>query len=151
MSLHPYNNFSSAQRERAQRWLREQWSSGVLHRPCRCHACGQDRGIFDAHAEDYSEPFAAGKTDAHHLCFTCHMIVHYRFKKRAAWDRYRAAIAGGGHFAPVYRRSFGGFAAAHLDGEAGYAAALAKFVVGPPPARRVLDEIDAADKAKMAT
>lgn len=136
-----YNGFPPEQREKAQRWLREQWTSGRLARPSKCCACGQDKGIIDAHAEDYSEPFAAGKTDEFHLCFTCHMMVHCRFRNRAAWDRYREAIAKGGHFGPVFKRDFGTFNAEQLDGPERYARALKRFTPGEAPAHHVLDEI----------
>jgi hypothetical protein len=90
-----YNGFPPGARERAQRWLRAEWISGRLARPSVCCACGQDKGIIDAHAEDYSEPFRPGVTDEFHLCFTCHMMVHFRFRNRAAWSRYSEAIANG--------------------------------------------------------
>ena len=137
-----YNGFSPEARNRAQAWLRAEWTSGRLARPTVCCACGQDRGIIDAHAEDYSEPFKAGVTDEFHLCFTCHMMVHCRFRSPAAWDRYRATVAAGGHFAPTMKRDFGTFASQQLDGPQGFAAAMAGFVPGPAPTRLVLDEID---------
>jgi hypothetical protein len=142
MTTSSYNGFSGAHRDRAQAWLRAEWTSGRLARPSVCCACGQDQGIIDAHAEDYSEPFAAGKTDGFHLCFTCHMILHCRFRNRSAWDRYRDTIRGGGHFAPVFKRDFGTFAAEHLDGPDLFARAMSRFTKGPAPARLVLDEID---------
>ncbi|MGH9605552.1 MAG: hypothetical protein ACRD3N_07615 [Terracidiphilus sp.] len=141
--MKPYNGFPPEQRERAQRWLRAEWASGRLVRPSKCCACGQDRGVIDAHAEDYSEPFAGGKTDKFHLCFICHMMVHCRFRNRAAWDRYRKQIAQGGHFAAAFVREFGRFKEEHLDGPAGYDRAIARFVAGPAPRHLVLDEIDA--------
>jgi hypothetical protein len=137
-----YNGFSPEARERAARWLRAEWASGRLAKPSVCCACGQDQGVIDAHAEDYSEPFRAGVTDEFHLCFTCHMMVHCRFRNRAAWDRYREAIAKGGHFAPQFKRDFGGFAKHHLDGPDLFAEAMAAFTPGPAPARRVLDVIE---------
>jgi hypothetical protein len=140
--MQSYNGFAPEQREKAQRRLRAQWESGSLARPSKCCACGQDHGIIDAHAEDYSEPFAAGKTDEFHLCFTCHMMVHCRFRNRAAWDRYRAAIGKGGHFAAVFKRDFGTFNTEHLDGPEGYARALKRFTPCEAPARHILDEID---------
>jgi hypothetical protein len=88
-----YNGFSGVQRQKAQAWLRAEWTSGRLARPSVCCACGRHEGIIHAHAEDYSEPFAAGKTDEFHLCVPCHMMVHRRFRDRAAWARYRAAAA----------------------------------------------------------
>ncbi len=142
MTTSSYNGFSGAHRDKAQAWLRGEWTSGRLARPSVCCACGQDRGIIDAHAEDYSEPFAAGKTDGFHLCFTCHMILHCRFRNRENWDRYRAAVRAGGHFAAVMNRDFGTFSKQHLNGPEGYAQALAKFTPGPAPERFILDEID---------
>jgi hypothetical protein len=88
-----YNGFTGAQRDKAQAWLRAEWTSGRLARPARCCACGQDKGRIDAHTEDYSEPFAAGKTDAFHLCQGCHTIAHQRFRWPAAWDRLRERVA----------------------------------------------------------
>jgi hypothetical protein len=137
MSMRAYNGFSDGQRRRAQAWLRRQWGSGTLERPFRCAACGQDQGIIDAHAEDYSEPFAAGKTDQFHLCFTCHMMVHCRFRHLDDWRHYKAAIQSGGRYAPVFSRNIGGFRAKHIGGKR------------PPPddrgkfqGRSVLDEIE---------
>ena len=143
MTTNSYNGFSGAQRDRAQAWLRAEWASGRLKRPRVCCACGQDRGVIDAHAEDYSEPFAAGKTDEFHLCFTCHMILHCRFRNRAAWDRYRGAIRLGGRFRAYLKRDFGTFSAEHLDGDEGFERAWRHFTPAPAPARMVLDEIDA--------
>jgi hypothetical protein len=137
-----YNGFPPEQREKAQRWLRAEWASNRLAKPSVCCACGQARGVIDAHAEDYSEPFAAGKTDEFHLCFKCHMMVHCRFRNRAAWVRYREAIAAGGYFAPAMDRNFGNVTSTLLDGPEGWKRALAGFVAGPAPKRLVLDEID---------
>jgi hypothetical protein len=114
--MNSYNGFSGAQRARAQRWLTEMWGRGILPRPCRCVACGQENGIIDAHTEDYSEPFRAGKTDEWPLCFRCHMMLHCRFSHPDAWARYRAQIAGGMRFAPMVERNFYRFRADHLFG-----------------------------------
>jgi len=137
-----YNGFSGELRNKAQAWLRAEWAAGRLARPAKCCACGQDKGVIDAHAEDYSLPFAAGKTDEFHLCFICHMIVHCRFRNRTHWDRYRETIRAGGHFAPYFSRQFGRFVAEHLDGPDLFARAMVGFVPGETPARLVLDEID---------
>jgi hypothetical protein len=112
--MNDYNGFSGAQRLRAQRWLNVMWSRGLLPRPSECCACGQREGILDAHAEDYSEPFAAGKTDAFHLCYRCHMIVHNRRNAPEAWEAYRAAIVAGVRFAPMRSRNWWRFRAQHL-------------------------------------
>ena len=89
--------------------------------------------MIDAHAEDYSRPFAAGKTDEYHLCFTCHMMVHCRFRNPTAWTRYREIIAGGGRFAPFYRRDFGTVAKHFLNGPKTFAGAMAGSPWDPRP------------------
>jgi len=113
--LKAYNGFSPAQRNKAQRWLNAEWAAGTLPKPNHCYACGQDKGVIDAHAEDYSEPFAAGKTDEYHLCFRCHMMVHCRFSNPAAWTQYKLEVARGVVFAPINGRNFPAFKAQHLD------------------------------------
>lgn len=106
--MRDYNGFSGAERMAAHRWLTVEWESGRLARPSLCCACGQDRGIIDAHAEVYSRPFTAEKLQAFELCYICHLMLHCRFGKgRAAWDRYRSVIAGGGRYAPTHVRDFG--------------------------------------------
>lgn len=133
-----YNGFTPAQRMKAQRWLNAQWASGALVRPTVCCACGQPHGIIDAHAEDYSEPFRAGVTDAYHLCFRCHMMVHCRYRALFAWQRYKRAIATGIRYAGFKSRNFPVFASQHLDDDCSWPE---PEFAGDPPMRRVLDEI----------
>jgi hypothetical protein len=133
--LKAYNGFTPTQRNRAQAWLNKQWSAGAFNRPCRCVACGQTEGRIDAHAEDYSEPFAEHKTDAFHLCFICHMWVHCRFNNLFGWQRYKRAISSGIRYA-ARGQSFPAFKSAFL--EEGWPEPA---FVGPAPERRVLDEI----------
>jgi hypothetical protein len=135
--MRAYNGYSEKDRRRAQVWLNRQWHSGVLARPAQCLACGQDKGIIDAHAEDYSEPFDAGKTDQFHLCFTCHMMVHCRFKCPDDWRYYKAVIQSGGRYAAVFTRDIGGFRAKHIGGKRTPPDDRGKF-----QGRSVLDEIE---------
>jgi hypothetical protein len=132
-----YNGFTPAQRNKAQGWLNAQWSSGSLARPAECCACGQTGGVIHAHAEDYSEPFAAGKTDEYHLCYRCHMMVHCRFSGAFAWQRYKRAINSGVRYAAL-RGGFPALKSQHLDAAPDWPE---PEHVGPAPARRVLDEI----------
>ncbi len=111
--MNGYNGFSPEQRNRAQAWLREQWDAG-LARPSVCCACGQDQGVIDAHAEDYSEPFGP-HLHQFPMCYRCHMMIHCRFRNPEAWDKYRAAIRSGIRYAPVFYRAFG-VIAAQLNG-----------------------------------
>jgi len=107
--LGPYNGFTPHQRNKAQKWLNQQWASFRLSKPTVCCACGQDEGVMDAHAEDYSEPFQAGKTDAFHLCFRCHMMVHCRHRDKLGWMNYKQAIKSGIIFEPFFRRDWDKF------------------------------------------
>jgi hypothetical protein len=134
-----YNGFSPEVRNQAQAWLNREWKSGRLARPAKCCACGQEHGIIDAHAEDYSEPFCAGKTDEYPLCFRCHMMVHCRFGRGAvAWDAYRENVRAGVMFAAITERNFGRFSAETLRGDRGCSAA---WVQREPPTILPLDDI----------
>ncbi|MFD1145958.1 hypothetical protein [Saccharothrix hoggarensis] len=99
MGLSTYNGFSGRQREQVQRWLNEQWDSGELPRPSVCVACGQIEGIIDGHLENYDEP-----TSYVDLCVTCHLLLHMRFRRAAAWLRYRERVAAGWQAPPMHRR-----------------------------------------------
>ncbi len=130
-----YNGFSGALRAAAQRWLNSAWAAGTLQRPTVCRACGQDPPPIDAHAEDYSQPFAAGKTDEFHLCYSCHMAVHCRFRNPKAWDEYRNLVALGARY-PAIGRNYPQFIAWYTGQQ------TPPIVQGAAPARKVLDEID---------
>lgn len=110
-----YNGFTANQRNKAQSWLNAQWANGSMTKPTECCACKQQEGIIDAHAEDYSEPFAQGKTDQYHLCFRCHMMVHCRFANKPAFARYAQEVYAGTQYAPFYKRDFFTFTAQHFD------------------------------------
>jgi hypothetical protein len=133
--VNSYNGFSPQQRERAAAWLREQWRSDARPRPSRCCACGQDRGIFDAHAEDYSEPFG-DQTDAYPLCYACHMMVHCRFRNHDAWEAYKEKVRAGGRIAPFLTREWYRFKDQCLEHWLDL-----DWVFGTPPVRDVLGEI----------
>lgn len=114
--MSPYNGFTEAQRNEAQKWLNEQWNSGAFDRPHKCCACGQTEGVLDAHAEDYSKPYQQGKTDQYHLCFTCHMMVHCRHRAPAEWKAYKANVLSGIRYAPHYSRNWMRFKSEMLEG-----------------------------------
>lgn len=142
-----YNGFSGFQRGRAQSWLNAQWASGKLARPKVCCACGQTEGVIDAHAEDYSEPFTAGKTDGFHLCFICHMMVHCRFRNPLAWKRYVEAIERGVRFVALGGRNFPRFSALFLSGDIMRAAHTMHAPPADSPLRRISDPAHVGDGA----
>jgi hypothetical protein len=112
--VNAYNGHSGAQRAKAHRWLKKQWELGTPAKPSSCSACGLRHGIIDAHAEDYSLPFAAGKTDEFHLCFACHLIVHCRVKFSLAWKSYVFGISHGAQPKEFEKRNFPLFASMYL-------------------------------------
>jgi hypothetical protein len=136
--LKNYNGFSGEQRTRAQSWLNSQWRSGALARPVACIACGQTAQPIDAHAEDYSQPIRKGVTDAFHLCFVCHMMVHCRHRNQEAWRIYRQMVESGGRAIPVRGRHFPTFQQKFLTGQI----TSALFEWFDLPKRRALSEIE---------
>lgn len=113
-------------------------------RPVLCDGCGQDAGLIQPHSEDYSKPWGdhIGK---YGLCYTCHMMVHCRFKNPEVWDNYRDAVRGEAIFKPFTGKAFGAFAAVFLNRPL------------PTPARArepvlstLLDEIEAATRVSLA-
>ena len=137
-SMKDYNGFASSQRNKAQRWLNAQWARGSLPRPVRCVACGQDQGVIDAHAEDYSEPFAPCKTDGFHLCFVCHMMVHCRHRNEARWQEYRQHVETGSRPKAFVRRDWPRFQKGFL----GAVLAPELFERGPAQVGRALRKIE---------
>ena len=113
--MKPYNGFAEAQRNKAQSWLNKQWEAGVFAKPAQCCSCDQTKGVIDAHAEDYSEPFMASKTDQFHLCYRCHMMLHCRFRNQGAFARYCTEVAKGIQYEPFYVRNFPSFVKQHFD------------------------------------
>jgi hypothetical protein len=138
LRLKNYNGFSGEQRGQAQSWLNAQWRSGALARPVACIACGQTAQPIDAHAEDYSEPFRKGVTDAFHVCFICHMMVHCRHRSEEAWRLYRHMVESGGRPIPVGGRHFPAFQQKFLTGKI----LPGLFEWFDPPQRQALREIE---------
>jgi hypothetical protein len=136
--LKTYNGFNGKQRARAQSWLNSQWRSGAFTRRVVCIACGQTAQPIDVHAEDYSEPFREGVTDAFHLCFICHMMVHCRHRSPEAWCLYRQMVESGGRAIPVGGRNFPAFKQKFLTGKI----LPGLFEWFDPPQRQALREIE---------
>ncbi len=91
--MNSYNGFTPSQRSKAGRWLRKHWEEGTLERPMQCEACEQ-RGVVDAHAEDYSEPYGP-HVGEFPLCYACHMMLHCRFRSPDHWESYMHQVDAG--------------------------------------------------------
>lgn len=109
-----YNGFSPELRNKSQRWINAEYAAGRRQRPTKCVACGQTKGIFDAHSEDYSEPFG-DHIGEFGICFVCHMMLHCRYRNKEAWEEYKACVRLGYMFKPFHTRNFGSFASRHLQ------------------------------------
>lgn len=103
--MNPYNDFTSAERTRALRWLNIEYAAGRRTRPTSCEVCQQTEGVIEAHSENYSFPYGP-HIGAHSLCYRCHMMIHCRFKNPKAWAAYRTQMRNGVTFAPMLSRSF---------------------------------------------
>jgi len=141
--VNSYNGFSGAQRLRALEWVRPQYAAGTRERAKVCDACGQTEGVLDRHSEDYSEPFG-DHIGAYGLCYTCHMLVHCRFRSPQAWHAYKTAVNGGATFPPMRSRNFRGIAESFLANR------FPEPVWRDPPRRRVLDEIDSGQALRRS-
>jgi hypothetical protein len=107
-----YNCFDHDQRMKGHRWLQSEYAAGRRARPTACDACGQTLGPFDAHSEDYSEPFG-DHIGRFALCYRCHMAIHTRHDNPEAWATYKLHVAVGRIFHPI-GRNFGRFASENL-------------------------------------
>ena len=132
--MNSYNGFSPAQRMKALGWLKKEYAAGRREPPIACDACGQTKGIIEAHSEDYSEPFG-DHIGAYGFCFTCHMMLHCRFRAPDAWSAYCAAVNAGSTFPPFFSRNFPALQNTFLR------MAFPEPVLRPAPARHVLAEI----------
>lgn len=103
--MNSYNGFTSAERTKAQRWLNEEYRAGRRVRPTSCVACGQDRGVIEAHAEDYSGP-PYERVDEFPLCYRCHMLVHCRFRAPYAFEKYVRSLELGMVWPAMQTRSW---------------------------------------------
>lgn len=103
MSLSWYNGFSPQQREAVQAYLNREWAAGRLPRPARCLACLQLDGAIHGHLENYDLPDTYVP-----LCITCHLVLHCRYRHRAAWAEYRDRVRSGWQAPPLgQREAFG--------------------------------------------
>ena len=105
--MNPYNGFSGEQRARANTWLNAQYAARAVRRPSACLAgCGQTHGLFHHHAESYAEPFGP-HIHMYPICYTCHIMLHCRFRSPLAWKRYLRLLLLGWRFRNPAGNDFG--------------------------------------------
>ena len=107
-----YNGFTGSQRMKAYRWLMAEYSAGRRHKPVRCDACLQERGVIEPHSEDYSAPYG-DNIGRWGLCYRCHMALHCRFRNAESFDFYCRTLAAGDRFEPIMTRNFPQFVRQH--------------------------------------
>jgi hypothetical protein len=98
-----YNGFSPQLRSRSWEWLKAERAAGRIPEPLQCQVCGETGGLVDYHTEDYSEPFGSNIWEFS-LCFRCHMMLHVRYRRPAAWHRYIEQLEAGAVYVPLMHR-----------------------------------------------
>ena len=107
--MNSYNGYSGAQRLKALAWIKKEWANGTRPaKPCSCDGCGQTEGLLMWHSEDYSAPFG-DNIGRFGLCYTCHMMIHCRYRNKKAWDIYKKAIEQGYQFKPYFFNDWNSF------------------------------------------
>jgi len=100
-----YNGFSGTIRNKQAAWLRKQYAAG-RPRPTKCAACGQDKGIFQEHDEDYSEPFGDHEDKRFPVCWFCHMMIHCRFRNPDRFNEYAKMVSEGWRLTEPFPNNF---------------------------------------------
>lgn len=94
-----YNGFSGAQRAAAAAWFKA-LARKPTPEPLACDGCGTSSVPIARHSEDYSAPYGA-HVGRWGVCYTCHMMVHCRYKSPHAWERYRELVREGSRVVPA--------------------------------------------------
>lgn len=104
--MNPYNGFSPDARTAAFQITKAAWAAGDLPRPSKCESCDRTDGRMESHDEDYDRPL-----DYYEVCYTCHMMIHCRYRDPFRWGQYIALLADGARFVkatgwPDFRERF---------------------------------------------
>ena len=108
--MNPYNGFTPEQRLAAFEITKAAWRSGEATPPRACEDCGQTEGRIEAHDEDYDQPLRY-----YEVCYTCHMMIHCRYRDPFRWGQYIAMVADGARFRRA--RGWPDFRERFLEGE----------------------------------
>lgn len=96
MAMGPYNGWSGHIRQARGNILYNLVRSGGLKMSPKCELCHNAKGLT-IHSEEYGSTWEAMMSMSHHLCPTCHGLIHMRWKHRNRWLRHKQRIAGYGH------------------------------------------------------
>jgi hypothetical protein len=100
--MNSYNGYTPHQRMKALNWLKKEWAAGRREKtPKQCDMCSQTEGNLAYHSEDYSEPYG-DHIGQFGLCYTCHMMIHCRYKSADIWNIYIEALTDKKCFEPIY-------------------------------------------------
>lgn len=102
--MQSYNGFSAYERSKGQKILNAAIARGEIPdaNELSCVICGQDKGIRHYHNEDYSPENII--TDAHCVCWRCHMMIHKRFNHPNSFAKYMLDVTiYKKRFAPVFK------------------------------------------------
>lgn len=101
--LKAWGRWTGKQREEMDRQLNELIAQGLWAKyPDKCTWCNQTEGKLMWHSENYDHPtkYLIG------LCWRCHMILHSAHFAPLEVVKYKAEIAEGKMYPPVYRHDF---------------------------------------------
>lgn len=108
--MNPYNGFTPEERRAAFEITKAAWRDGTATPPRECEVCGQTEGRIEAHDEDYTRPL-----DYYEVCYTCHMMIHCRYRDPFRWGQYLALVEAGATFRRA--RGWPDFRERYLEGE----------------------------------
>lgn len=101
MALAEYNGFTEKERNKGERIIKKAEKEGRLtdRHATICKMCGQDKGVREYHAEDYSPDKILD--DVIPLCWRCHRHIH-RKNKGPKWHEYEEMLKRGERAEPFY-------------------------------------------------
>ena len=103
--MNEYNGFDGKTRVRNSRLIEKAVEAGLKEdrHETTCWICGQDKGIREYHAEDYSEENIVEESKI--ICWRCHRHIH-AVKRSDNWHKYEADVEKGIVGKPVYNKRY---------------------------------------------
>lgn len=105
MTLTEYNGFSPEERDEGDKIIKKAIEEGILPdlHSIPCELCGQDKGVREYHAEDYSPDKILD--DVICVCKSCHLHIHAA-RKGDGWKKREEEIKKGIRHKPTYTKSW---------------------------------------------
>ena len=106
MALSEYNGFSPEDRIKGDKIIKKAIDEGILPdlHTIPCALCGQDKGVREYHAEDYSPDKILD--DVICVCKSCHIHIHSQWRGSKGWNKREEEIKKGIKHKPTYTTSW---------------------------------------------